>query len=209
MSRRKIIILKLSFMLCAAIIMIIVMVINNKINPSPYSGIRLQNVTSYIPDSFLEDDESDYYKTDNVFYLTGKNNEYRIEGMELQNLSESDVGNEYIYSSESLKMLQNANTNGGIVHAIQNEIGLLGNLKVEEMGSIERSSYTMYYFSSTEELEGKNYQVYILFLVQKNIRYMQINLFDEEHALTEEQKGQMRLLTGCDRYKDENGNKLW
>lgn len=209
MSKKKIIILKLGCMLCVAIIFTIGMVIYNKINPSPYSSIKLRNVTSSIPDVFFEDNESNYYKTDDVFYLIGNNNEYWIAGMELQNLSESDVGNAYVYSSKSLKMLQNAESSGQIISGIRKGTGLLGKLKVEGMGSIEKPSYTKYYFSSTEELEGKNYQVYILFLVQGDVRYMQINLLDEEHALTGGQKEHMRLMTGCDRYQDENGNKLY
>lgn len=197
MSKKKKIIFGIGYLLCSLIIVCIVSGVINEKRSSQYYAIELQNVVSSIPDNFIEDDESSYYKKDNVFYITEKDNAYFISGMELQNLSESDVGSDYIFSSESLKLLQNANSNGSIIDGIREGIGLLG--QVEKMGSIEKPSYTMYYFSSSEELEGKSYQAYILFLIQGDIKYMQINLVDEEHLLTDKQKEHMRLMTG--RYK--------
>lgn len=53
----------------------------------------------------------------------------------------------------------------------------------------------MYYFSSMEEGERGDYQVYILFYIQGDLKYMEVCMMDEEHALSEEQKEHMRLYT--------------
>lgn len=108
MRTRKKLIFGFCYLFFGEIILLSIFFLVSKKNNAEYRFIKLRNVTSSIPDVFFEDDESDYYKTDDVFYLIGNNNEYWIAGMELQNLSESDVGNAYVYSSESLKMLQNA-----------------------------------------------------------------------------------------------------
>ena len=92
-------------------------------------------------------------------------------------------------------MLKNANTSGQVIDGIRSGTGLLED--IESQGSIEKLSYTMYYFSSTEKLKEKDYQVYIMFLIQGDVRYMQINVLDEEHALSDMQKKHMRLFTYC------------
>ena len=55
-------------------------------------------------------------------------------------------------------------------------------------GNTKKSSYTSYYFSSIEEGNDGDYQ--------EDLKYMEICVMDEEHALSEKQKEHMWLYTG-------------
>ena len=62
-------------------------------------------------------------------------------------------------------------------------------------GNTKKSSYTCYYFSSIEESHDGDYQVYIMFYIQGDLKYMGIYVTDEEHSLSEKQKRHIRLYT--------------
>ena len=46
-------------------------------------------------------------------------------------------------------------------------------------GNTKKSSYTCYYFSSIEEGHDEDYQVYIIFYIQEDLKYMEICVMDE------------------------------
>ena len=158
-----------------------------------YKSIQLENVISEIPTEIIESEEIIFNKSENRFEIESKDKSCYICGVELQSVDESNVP--YIEDSDGLLMLKNANTSGQVIDGIRSGTGLLED--IESQGSIDKPSYTMYYFSSTEKLKEKDYQVYIMFLIQGDVRYMQINVLDEEHALSDMQKKHMRLFTYC------------
>ena len=156
-----------------------------------YSGIHLSQVVASIPKEYMNSEESEHYKTDNEFLIQSKKNAYMIYGIELSNVDESNLIT--FLDEEDLKKLKSANSFSQILEGIQDGVGFLWGDVVT--GSIEKPSYTMYYFSSMEEGERGDYQVYILFYIQGDLKYMEVCMMDEEHALSEEQKEHMRLYT--------------
>ena len=62
-------------------------------------------------------------------------------------------------------------------------------------GNTKKSSYTCYYFSSIEESHDGDYQVYIMFYIKGDLKYMEICMTDARYALSEKQKEHMALFT--------------
>lgn len=153
-----------------------------------YYQIQLSQIAASIPKEYMNSEESERYKTDNEFLIKSKENTYMIYGIELSNADESSLLDE-----ETLKKLKSANSFNQILEGIQYGIGFLwGDV---ETGSIQNPSDTTYYFSSIEESHDGDYQVYIMFYIQGDLKYMEVCMMDEEHALSEEQKEHMRLYT--------------
>ena len=153
-----------------------------------YSGIHLSQVVASIPKEYMNSEESERYKTDNEFLIKSKENTYMIYGIELSNADESSLLDE-----ETLKKLKLANSFNQILEGIQYGIGFLwGDV---ETGSIQNPSDTTYYFSSIEESHDEDYQVYIMFYIKGDLKYMGIYVTDEEHSLSEKQKRHIRLYT--------------
>ena len=153
-----------------------------------YSGIHLSQVVASIPKEYMNSEESERYKTDNEFLIKSKENTYMIYGIELSNADESSLLDE-----ETLKKLKSANSFNQILEGIQYGIGFLwGDV---ETGSIQNPSDTTYYFSSIEESHEGDYQVYIMFYIQGDLKYMGRYVTDEEHSLSEKQKRHIRLYT--------------
>ena len=154
-----------------------------------YSGIHLSQVVASIPKEYMNSEESEHYKTDNEFLIKSKENTYMIYGIELSNADESSLLDE-----EILKKLKSANSFSQILEGIQDGVGFLWGDVVT--GNTKKSSYTCYYFSSIEEGHDGDYQVYIIFYIQEDLKYMEICVMDEEHVLSEKQKEHMWLYTG-------------
>ena len=153
-----------------------------------YYYIHLSQVAASIPKEYMNSEESERYKTDNEFLIQSKENTYMIYGIELSNADESSLLDE-----ETLKKLKSANSFNQILEGIQYGIGFLwGDV---ETGSIQNPSDTTYYFSSIEESHDEDYQVYIMFYIKGDLKYMEICIMDEEHALSEKQKEHMELFT--------------
>ena len=156
-----------------------------------YSGIHLSQVVASIPKEYMNSEESEHYKTDNEFLIQSKENAYMIYGIELSNVDESSLIT--FLDEEDLKKLKSANSFNQILEGIQYGIGFLwGDV---ETGSIQNPSDTTYYFSSIEESHDGDYQVYIMFYIQGDLKYMGIYVTDEEHSLSEKQKRHIRLYT--------------
>lgn len=154
-----------------------------------YYQIQLSQIAASIPKEYMNSEESERYKTDNEFLIKSKENTYMIYGIELSNADESSLLDE-----ETLKKLKLANSFNQILEGIQYGIGFLwGDV---ETGSIQNPSDTTYYFSSIEEGHDEDYQVYIIFYIQEDLKYMEICVMDEEHVLSEKQKKHMWLYTG-------------
>lgn len=188
---------RIRFGVCYLVIVfvIIMTIINilNKISSADYSTISLQNIDASIPSNFLENDKSIQNINDYMFYIGTENNEYILNGIQLTDHADEDV--EKILNKDTLSALKTANTGERVLEAIQTGTGLFLNNYTQ--GCISKPSYTKYYFCSDEEIEGKKYQAYVLFLIQGDTRYIQINLFDEDHVITEKQMKHMRLLTSA------------
>ena len=153
-----------------------------------YSGIHLSQVAASIPKEYMNSEESERYKTDNEFLIKSKENTYMIYGIELSNADESSLLDE-----ETLKKLKSANSFNQILEGIQYGIGFLwGDV---ETGSIQNPSDTTYYFSSIEESHDGDYQVYIMFYIKGDLKYMEICMTDARYALSEKQKEHMALFT--------------
>ena len=153
-----------------------------------YYQIQLSQIAASIPKEYMNSEESERYKTDNEFLIKSKENTYMIYGIELSNADESSLLDE-----ETLKKLKLANSFNQILEGIQYGIGFLwGDV---ETGSIQNPSDTTYYFSSIEESHDGDYQVYIMFYIQGDLKYMGIYVTDEEHSLSEKQKRHIRLYT--------------
>ena len=153
-----------------------------------YSGIHLSQVVASIPKEYMNSEESEHYKTDNEFLIQSKENAYMIYGIELSNADESSLLDE-----ETLKKLKSANSFNQILEGIQYGIGFLwGDV---ETGSIQNPSDTTYYFSSIEESHDGDYQVYIMFYIKGDLKYMEICMTDARYALSEKQKEHMALFT--------------
>ena len=157
-----------------------------------YSGIHLSQVVASIPKEYMNSEESEHYKTDNEFLIQSKENAYMIYGIELSNVDESSLIT--FLDEEDLKKLKSANSFNQILEGIQDGVGFLWGDVVT--GNTKKSSYTCYYFSSIEEGHDGDYQVYIIFYIQEDLKYMEICVMDEEHALSEKQKKHMWLYTG-------------
>ena len=156
-----------------------------------YSGIHLSQVVASIPKEYMNSEESEHYKTDNEFLIQSKENAYMIYGIELSNVDESSLIT--FLDEEDLKKLKSANSFNQILEGIQYGIGFLwGDV---ETGSIQNPSDTTYYFSSIEESHDEDYQVYIMFYIKGDLKYMGIYVTDEEHSLSEKQKRHIRLYT--------------
>ena len=156
-----------------------------------YSGMHLSQVVASIPKEYMNSEESEHYKTDNEFLIQSKENAYMIYGIELSNVDESSLIT--FLDEEDLKKLKSANSFNQILEGIQYGIGFLwGDV---ETGSIQNPSDTTYYFSSIEESHDGDYQVYIMFYIQGDLKYMGIYVTDEEHSLSEKQKRHIRLYT--------------
>ena len=156
-----------------------------------YSGIHLSQVAASIPKEYINSEESERYKTDNEFLIQSKENAYMIYGIELSNVDESSLVT--FLDEEDLKKLKSANSFSQILEGIQDGIGFLwGDV---ETGSIQNPSDTTYYFSSIEESHDEDYQVYIMFYIKGDLKYMGIYVTDEEHSLSEKQKRHIRLYT--------------
>ena len=153
-----------------------------------YSGMHLSQVVASIPKEYMNSEESEHYKTDNEFLIKSKENTYMIYGIELSNADESSLLDE-----ETLKKLKSANSFNQILEGIQYGIGFLWGDVVT--GNTKKSSYISYYFSSTENGHDGDYQVYIIFYIQEDLKYMEVCVMDEEHALSEKQKEHMELFT--------------
>lgn len=153
-----------------------------------YYQIQLSQIAASIPKEYMNSEESERYKTDNEFLIKSKENTYMIYGIELSNADESSLIDE-----ETLKKLKLANSFNQILEGIQYGIGFLwGDV---ETGSIQNPSDTTYYFSSIEESHDEDYQVYIMFYIKGDLKYMGIYVTDEEHSLSEKQKRHIRLYT--------------
>ena len=153
-----------------------------------YYQIQLSQIAASIPKEYMNSEESEHYKTDNEFLIQSKENTYMIYGIELSNADESSLLDE-----ETLKKLKSANSFNQILEGIQYGIGFLwGDV---ETGSIQNPSDTTYYFSSIEESHDEDYQVYIMFYIKGDLKYMGIYVTDEEHSLSEKQKRHIRLYT--------------
>ena len=140
----------------------------------------------------MNSEESERYKTDNEFLIQSKENTYMIYGIELSNVDESSLIT--FLDEEDLKKLKSANSFSQILEGIQDGVGFLWGDVVT--GNTKKSSYTCYYFSSIEEGYDGDYQVYIIFYIQEDLKYMEICVMDEEHVLSEKQKKHMWLYTG-------------
>ena len=153
-----------------------------------YYQIQLSQIAASIPKEYMNSEESERYKTDYEFLIKSKENTYMIYGIELSNADESSLLDE-----ETLKKLKLANSFNQILEGIQYGIGFLwGDV---ETGSIQNPSDTTYYFSSIEESHDEDYQVYIMFYIKGDLKYMGIYVTDEEHSLSEKQKRHIRLYT--------------
>ena len=156
-----------------------------------YSGIHLSQVAVSIPKEYMNSEESEHYKTDNEFLIQSKENAYMIYGIELSNVDESSLLK--FRDEDAIKKLKSANTCSQVLEEIQDETGFLrGDVTT---GNMEKPSYTVYYFSSVEEWYGKNYQVYIMFYIKGDLKYMEICMTDARYALSEKQKEHMALFT--------------
>ena len=156
-----------------------------------YSGIHLSQVVASIPKEYMNSEESEHYKTDNEFLIQSKENAYMIYGIELSNVDESSLIT--FLDEEDLKKLKSANSFNQILEGIQYGIGFLwGDV---ETGSIQNPSDTTYYFSSIEESHDGDYQVYIMFYIKGDLKYMEICMTDARYALSEKQKEHMALFT--------------
>lgn len=156
-----------------------------------YYYIHLSQVAASIPKEYMNSEESERYKTDNEFLIQSKENTYMIYGIELSNVDESSLIT--FLDEEDLKKLKSANSFSQILEGIQDGIGFLwGDV---ETGSIQNPSDTTYYFSSIEESHDEDYQVYIMFYIKGDLKYMGIYVTDEEHSLSEKQKRHIRLYT--------------
>lgn len=189
MERKKRIKFVGAYLLIGSIILFTIMGIVDKKNNKDYRAISLQNINASVPREFVDDDASFLDIKDYMFYLGTENSEYSIIGIQLP--ADEDV--EKILNKDSLNALMTANTGGRVLEAIQSGTGLFLNNCTQ--GCISKPSYTMYYYSSEEMMNGKKYQAYVLFLVEGDTRYLQINLFDEDHVITEKQMKHMRLFT--------------
>ena len=151
----------------------------------------MSQVAASIPKEYMNSEESERYKTDNEFLIQSKENTYMIYGIELSNVDESSLIT--FLDEEDLKKLKSANSFSQILEGIQDGIGFLwGDV---ETGSIQNPSDTTYYFSSIEESHDEDYQVYIMFYIKGDLKYMGIYVTDEEHSLSEKQKRHIRLYT--------------
>ena len=157
-----------------------------------YYQIQLSQIAASIPKEYMNSEESERYKTDNEFLIKSKENTYMIYGIELSNVDESSLIT--FLDEEDLKKLKSANSSSQILEGIQNGVGFLWGDVVT--GNTKKSSYTSYYFSSIEEGHDGDYQVYIIFYMQEDLKYMEICVMDKEHALSEKQKKHMWLYTG-------------
>lgn len=157
-----------------------------------YYQIQLSQIAASIPKEYMNSEESERYKTDNEFLIKSKENTYMIYGIELSNADESSLIT--FLDEEDLKKLKSANSFSQILEGIQDGVGFLWGDVVT--GNTKKSSYTCYYFSSIEEGHDGNYQVYIIFYIQEDLKYMEICVMDEEHVLSEKQKKHMWLYTG-------------
>ena len=156
-----------------------------------YSGIHLSQVVASIPKEYMNSEESEHYKTDNEFLIQSKENAYMIYGIELSNVDESSLIT--FLDEEDLKKLKSANSFSQILEGIQDGVGFLwGDVTA---GNTEKPSYIIYYFSSVEKGQDEDYQVYIMFYIKGDLKYMEICIMDEEHALSEKQKEHMELFT--------------
>ena len=156
-----------------------------------YSGIHLSQVVASIPKDYMNSEESEHYKTDNEFLIQSKENAYMIYGIELSNVDESSLIT--FLDEEDLKKLKSANSFSQILEGIQDGVGFLwGDVTA---GNTEKPSYIIYYFSSVEKGQDEDYQVYIMFYIKGDLKYMEICIMDEEHALSEKQKEHMELFT--------------
>ena len=156
-----------------------------------YSGIHLSQVVASIPKEYMNSEESEHYKTDNEFLIQSKENAYMIYGIELSNVDESSLVT--FLDEEDLKKLKSANSFSQILEGIQDGVGFLwGDVTA---GNTEKPSYIIYYFSSVEKGQDEDYQVYIMFYIKGDLKYMEICIMDEEHALSEKQKEHMELFT--------------
>mgnify|MGYP000874692832 CR=1 FL=1 len=156
-----------------------------------YSGIHLSQVVASIPKEYMNSEESEHYKTDNEFLIQSKENAYMIYGIELSNIDESSLIT--FLDEEDLKKLKSANSFSQILEGIQDGVGFLWGDVVT--GNTKKSSYTCYYFSSIEEGHDGDYQVYIIFYIQEDLKYMEICMTDARYALSEKQKEHMALFT--------------
>ena len=155
-----------------------------------YSGIHLSQVVASIPKEYMNSEESEHYKTDNEFLIQSKENAYMIYGIELSNVDESSLIT--FLDEEDLKKLKSANSFSQILEGIQDGVGFLwGDVTA---GNTEKPSYIIYYFSSVEKGQDEDYQVYIMFYIKGDLKYMEICIMDEEHALSEKQKEHMELF---------------
>ena len=156
-----------------------------------YYYMELSQVDASIPKEYIDGEESECYKTDNEFLIQSKENAYMIYGIELSNVDESSLVT--FLDEEDLKKLKAANSFSQILEGIQDGVGFLwGDVTA---GNTEKPSYIIYYFSSVEKGQDEDYQVYIMFYIKGDLRYMEICIMDEEHALSEKQKEHMELFT--------------
>ena len=156
-----------------------------------YYQIQLSQIAASIPKEYMNSEESERYKTDNEFLIKSKENSYLIYGIELSNVDESNLLQ--FRDEDAIKKLKSANTCSQVLEEIQDETGFLrGDVTT---GNMEKPSYTVYYFSSVEEWYGKNYQVYIMFYIKGDLKYMEICMTDARYALSEKQKEHMALFT--------------
>ena len=107
-----------------------------------YNYVELSQIDASIPKEYIDGEESECYQKDYKFLIKSKDDSYLIYGIELSNIDENSM--ELSTDEATVKKLKSANTFSQILEGIQDGVGFLWGDVVT--GSIEKPSYTMYYF---------------------------------------------------------------
>lgn len=158
-----------------------------------YQGIELAQMHCEIPMTYWHPEKDDLYAANHMFCIQEKNLEYVVYGCELDKLGENDNLYGLIKNRGVLDELLNARSEESVRNGINTSIGMLNN--VTEQYKIEKPSYSAYSFSSLEQINDEEYQVYIIYFVQNDVRFVQILLERVPGKLTAEDKEQMLLYT--------------
>lgn len=158
-----------------------------------YQGIELTQIHCEIPRTYWHPEKDGLYAADHMFCIYEKNLEYAVYGCELEKLGENEDLYGLIKNKDVLDELLNARSEESVRNGIYTSIGMLNN--VTEQYKIEKPSYTAYSFSSLERINDEEYQVYIIYFVQNDVKFLQILLERAPGSLTAEDKKQMLLYT--------------
>lgn len=158
-----------------------------------YQGIELTQIHCEIPRTYWHPQKDVSYAADHMFCIYEKNLEYAAYGCELDKLGENEDLYGLIKNRDGLDELLNARSEESVRNGIYASIGMLNN--VTGQYKIEKPSYTAYSFSSLEQINNEEYQVYIIYFVQNDVRFLQILLERAPGSLTAEDKKQMLLYT--------------